>query len=103
MVNKEIGEIKKLIAKNGYEIIVINTFTGVNWDNPASKNFALLVGKKQLNPIYLKNLGWDTHYNKISADRGLFYSGVLGSSRAFEIVYNLSSWLFKDGYKIKQI
>lgn len=105
MENYEIEKenLKKLIADNGYEILVVNTYTGQSWDNPASKSFELIVGKTRLNPNYIKTLGWKTHYKETSAKCGLFYSRALGMSRSFEIVYNLSSWLFKDGYKVKAI
>lgn len=100
---KEKKELRKLIADNDYKIMVINTSIGQCWDKADTKVFALIVGKTQLNPTYLKNIGWDRHYRKSAAENCLFYDSVLGMSRAFNIVYNLSSWLFDDGYKIKQI
>ena len=109
-IELEKEKLRKQIEENSNEIMVINTSTGQCWDKADTKVFALIVGKTQLNPIYLKNLGFDSHYRKSSAEKGLFYSSVLGMSRAFEIVYNLSSWLYKGiekvgdaGYKIKQI
>jgi len=85
-------ELRKQLKRAYYEVYVFNSFNGVNWDNSQSKNFILaFIDKRdnsimQLNPIYLKNLGFDTHYKKEQADRGLFYDGVLGMSRAFNIV-----------------
>ncbi len=109
-IEQEKEKLRKLISDNENEIMVINTYLGQCWDNPASKNFALIVGKTQLNPNYLKKLGFSSHYKEKSAKHFLFYSGVLGMSRAFEIVYNLSGWLYEGiekigdaGYKIKQI
>jgi len=111
-MDKEIEDKKKKLRKQlkdaGYNVYVFSSFNGVNWDNSQSKNFILaFVDKRdnsimQLNPIYLKNLGFDTHYKKEQADRGLFYDGVLGMSRAFNIVYNLSSWLFKGTKEEKE-
>jgi hypothetical protein len=94
-------ELKKLLKDNNYQVRVVNTYTGLNWDNPESKKFVLIVGSVQLNPIVLKELGFESHFKEKYAKKGLFYSGVLGMSRAFEIVYNLSVWLYGDGYKLK--
>ncbi len=102
-IKEEIKKLKELFKKNKYEVLVVNTYTGQNWDNPESKRFALIVGKTQLNPFYLKSLGFDSHYRKSVAEAKLFYDGVLGMSRAFNIVYHLSQWLYKDGYKLKHI
>lgn len=109
-IKTEKEKLRKQIVDNGNEIMVVNTSTSQCWDKADTKVFALIVGKIQLYPTYLKNLGFDSHYKKSVAEKGLFYSSVLGMSRAFEIVYNLSSWLYQDiekvgdaGYKIKQI
>lgn len=115
---QEIEEAKEKLRKQlkdaQYNVYVFNSYKGLNWDNAQSKGFILAVPVKdvfgnldiiQLNPRYLFNLGWDTHYKKSFAEASLFYDGVLGMSRAFNIVYNLSSWLFADLTKeeIKQI
>lgn len=102
-IQEELKKLKKLFNSNDYQVRVVNTYTGQNWDNAESKKFALIVGTTQLNPDYLKELGFNTNYKKSVAEANLFYSGVLGMSRSFQIVYNLSYWLFKDGYILKQI
>lgn len=93
-------ELRKQIMEGNCKIWVFNSYKGLNWDNSQSKGFILAFIYKNeimtLNPEYLKNLGWDTHYKKSYAESYLFYDGVLGMSRTFNIVYNLSSWLFKE-------
>src|SRR3990167_5520751 len=101
-IENEKEKLKKLFADYDYKLLIVNTYTGQCWDNPASKSFALIVGKTKLNPYYLKELGFNTHFKEKSARVSCFYSAVLGMSRSFEIMYNLSSWLFEDGYKIKE-
>jgi hypothetical protein len=106
-VRKEKEDLRKDLAEAGYEIKVVNTYGGLNWDTPASKVFELYYVKKgkmvQLNPNRLKELGFDAHWKRKPAENWQFHSGVLGMSRAFEIVSNLSSWLFDDYKKLKAV
>ena len=98
-----IKELKALCRKSNYQVKIVNTYTGQNWDNVQSKRFALFLGSTQLNPYALKDIGFDHHFKENCAKHWLFYDGVLGMSREFNIVYNLSHWLYKDGYKLRNI
>jgi hypothetical protein len=99
-------DIRNDLRACGYQIWVMNTYTGRNWDNSESKHFILAYPAYskyserweiyEMNPCYLKTLGFDWFFKKSVAYAGCFYDGVLGMSRAFNIVYSLSSWLFRN-------
>jgi len=99
-IKTEKEKLREQLKECNYKIWVFNSYRGLNWDKSESKGFILAFPFKNeiktLNPFFLKNLGWNRHFKESYAEHDLFYDGVLGMSRAFNIVYNLSTWLFSD-------
>ena len=86
-------------------VVGIHKSTNRNWDAGIWNHFALLYPKngevRQINAreLYQANA---PHAGKLSKEGYYgFMSSVLGMDRPFEIVYNLSQWLYGDGYRLK--
>ena len=83
-------------------MVGITRGTNPKWDKGIWRTFHLYYIKDNtLKQIFIDNgLQWSGVLNWNERKR-CFESKVLGMDRTFEIVYNLSDWLYKDGYKLK--
>ena len=88
--------------KNIRNLYIVGIKKGTNplWDKGVWRKYRVFYLKKNtLNLFYPEckkdcPLYWDPK-------AGIFNCRALGTSRVFEIVYNIGRWLYQDGYRFK--
>ena len=94
--------IKQLENVSTIYVVGITKGTNPNWDKGIWRTFRLFyVRNNQLNQILIEEIDAANcpNWNK---RKHLFESRVLGMDRTFEIVYNLSCWLFGIDMAVKK-
>lgn len=100
-MNKKKDLQKQLENVSTIYVVGITRGTNPHWDKGIWRTFDLYyIRNNQLERIFIPDEIADEVGNW-KKNKNLFESRALGLDRTFEIVYNLSSYLFDDGYKLK--